>query len=258
MNDNIIWAVASVIFSGCATPFLRPLWDKLSKKSSVISSAELESRPEILPIESKELNYREKLGIRHRELRLNLAGFTLAQMSEIYSLEEASKIEEYESGEQELPKKLMNVANKYFNLKSEYFDPEIEELFPFRSISSSEYEFYLAKGYKPYIMCSPNEREWNLFAYIYFYYEKNGLHQMVKSNEIARFKSGDTGKHNVERLIYNMKLMGYDQNYAVVAKVNKENWELMENNRFFKKITPYSIDVECMDIFDKWFNSYKK
>ncbi|EGQ8445052.1 hypothetical protein ACPF4D_003499 [Vibrio cholerae] len=257
MDDNVVWAVVSVLFSGCAIPIVKSAWRKLSEKNMAAEKLESEVAPQVTPTEPNELSYKEKLGLRHRELRVNLAGLTLAEMSEIYTLEEVSQLEEYESGVKELPKKLINVAKEYFNLKTDYFDPEIEQNFPFQTVRSSEYRKYLSEGYKPYIMCSPNERDWHLFAYMYLYREKNGLHQMVKASEKARFKSGHSGKMNVERLIHSMKNMGYDKDYAIVAHVSEEDWDLMENNRFYKKVRGYSIDYECMDIFDEWFKSYE-
>ena len=148
----------------------------------------------------------------------------------------------------------------YFFIKKEFFDLEDNGNYPFESfsLSASEVEKRLNQGFYPVIACSPNDRETDLYCYILLCKKENDYYQVITANNKGRFRSGHTGKSNIEQLIHAMIKVGMDDTRARILSVDEETWNKIESREFSQNIENYNLDWDCQDVFDKWFFHYNK
>jgi len=251
-TDSILVIILTTLFSGFGTTLYFRYRDK--KK---LNESEAIEKPELELVDSVavEDDYKTKLGKRHKYLRANLLNLSERKMANFYDFDTVSELVEYESGNLEFPQSLLNKVCDYFFIKREFFDLECQGEYPFKSFGlySSEAEKYLKQGFYPVIACSPNDRETDLYCYVLLCKKENDYYQVITANNKGRFKSGHTGKSNIEQLIHAMIKVGMTDTNARIVSVDEEQWNKIEAREFSQNIENNELDWDCQDIFDKWF-----
>jgi len=87
---------------------------------------------------------------------------------------------------------------------------------------------------------------------------ENSFERVVYSDRQGRFRSGDRGKRNVEVMIHSMLKSGKSDIDISILTATEDDWELLTSRTFSKNITNREADWDCMEIFDRWYSSYKQ
>lgn len=256
-TNSILVIILTTLFSGFGTTIYFRYKDKKKLNEQEIPDSPESKKVADLIVEE---DYKTKLGNRHKYLRVNLLNLSERQMANFYGFDTVSELVEYESGILEFPQSLLKKVCDYFFIKKEFFDLEYNGKYPFESfsLSASEVEKHLKQGFYPIIACSPKDRETDLYCYVLLCKKENDYYQVITANNKGRFRSGHTGKSNIEQLIHAMIKVGMDDTKARILSVDEETWNKIESREFSQNIENYNLDWDCQDIFDKWFFNYNK
>jgi len=258
--DSILVVILTTLFSGFGTTLYFRRRDKRKLEETEIITAENSDEMKNYDSSVIEEDYKTKLGKRHKYIREKLLKISERQMANFYGFDTVSELVEYELGNLEFPQSLLNKVCDFFFIKHEMFDLDCQVKYPFKSFGlySSEVEEYLKQGFHPVIACSPSERETDLYCYVLLCKKENDFYRVITSNNKGRFKSGHTGKSNIEQLIHAMIKVEMNDTSIRILSVNEELWDNIESREFSQNIENLELDWDCQDIFDKWFFQYNR
>jgi hypothetical protein len=258
-EENLFKWVVGTLLSGLGTALLVRFLDKKKTQVTTINALDNGAQNKIVKIAHSE-DYKTLLGKRHIFVRTELLQLSERKMANFYGFDTVSELVEYESGNFEFPQSLLNKVCDFFFIKQEMFDLDCQIKYPFKSfrLYSSEINEYIEQGFSLVIACSPNDRETDLYCYVLLCKKENDFYRVITSNNKGRFKSGHTGKNNIEQLIHAMIKRGMDETNVRIVSVTEELWLKIESREFAQYIEKYDLDWDCQDIFDKWFFEYNR
>jgi len=229
--------------------------DRQTQSLPDLSSGEMETTIEPTPEES----YRVTLGKRHRELREVYLKLTLGEMADFYELDTGTQVENYEKGEEELPRSLIKKLVNFFFIDQDFFDKESRFVFQSFSMFNDDILNLLDQGFRPYFLCDSEDRSW-LETYVVFHKKEKGFSRTVVSNVPSSFMSNGGGKNNIFEVIYGMIKKRMSSRDTSVVKVDCQTWNALQSNTFYAKnmFFPGQADCECQDIFEDYFRSAQK
>lgn len=258
--DSILVVILTTLFSGFGTTLYFRRRDKKKLEETEIITAQSAGEMKNYDSSVIEEDYKTKLGKRHKYLREKLLHISERQMANFYGFDTVSELVEYELGNIEFPQSLLNRVCDFFFVKHEMFDLDCQVKYPFKSFGlySPEIDEYLEQGFSPVIVCSPSDRETDLYCYVLLCKKENDFYRVITSNNKGRFKSGHTGKSNIEQLIHAMIKRSMDDTNVRIVGVTEEQWLKIESREFAQNIENHDLDWDCQDIFDRWYRKYYK
>jgi len=258
-EDSLFKWIVGTLLSGLGTALLIRFLDKKNKEEITINVTDNDAQHKTVKTEPSE-DYKSLLGKRHLVVRAELLQLSERKMANFYGFDTVSELVEYEAGNLEFPQSLLNNMCDFFFIKREIFDLDCQVKYPFKSFGlySPEVEEYLKQGFYPVIACSPNDRLTDLYCYVLLCKKEKDYYQVITSNNKGRFKSGHTGKSNIEQLIHAMIKVEMNDTSIRILSVNEELWDNIESREFSQNIENLELDWDCQDIFDKWFFQYNR
>jgi hypothetical protein len=264
MSSDPLSTVVLGALSGIATEVIKSLPAKITKIFNVdrqtqslpdLSSGETETTIEPTPEEP----YRVTLGKRHRELREVYLKLTLGEMADFYELDTVTPVENYEKGEEELPRSLIKKLVDFFFVNQDFFDKKSRFVFQSFSMFNDDISNLLDQGFRPYFLCNSENRS-QLETYVVFHKKEKGLSRTVVSNVPSSFMSNGGGKSNIFGVIYGMIKKHMGSRDTSVVKVDCQIWNALRSNTFYAEnmCFPGQADYECEDIFENYFRSAQR
>jgi transcriptional regulator with XRE-family HTH domain len=204
--------------------------------------------------------YSTTVGARLKFLREEVLELSLREMAEFLGIDVMSQLERYESGEDEYPLHFVKKIEEFFRISQRYVETGGGAIFSYFVLAQESVSSFVAAGYTPILACCPNQRN-DLFCYQVFEKVTNGFTQIAFADRYGSFASSGGGKMNIGYLITALLDAGKTPTAVRILKATEGEWDSISNGSYYSK-DPFHrfgcADWECMDIFDSWFDEYKK
>jgi hypothetical protein len=243
--------------------FFTPQIEKKDASVNPLTEAPEETLPLVYITKTeKQEAYRITLGRRHKNLRENYLKLNPREMASFYGLETVTELEIFENGDDEFPTRMLEQTVNFFFINKKYLEEGGSQVFRRFEIYSEEPQVLIDDGFKPYFLCSLNQRHW-LYAFPVLHKIENRYSRTVVADVVSSFKSSGGRELNILRIIHAMLKKGLQWHNAGVLLTNFEIWESLENGTFyskdmFKEFGFGSADFECQDIFQEWFTEQEQ
>lgn len=271
--ENIIELLmehAKWVFSGIGLPIIAYLFFKKSPSQNITVKVEQSSNDTVIneEIKNSEMNhrsssndlYRSKVGRKHKWLRENILKLSLREMANFYTIEEVSKIESYESGDIELPIKLIEKLENFFFINSDVIDGKSPYIFKSFHLSQASISDLFEQGFSARIACCPYERE-DLLCVIVMHKVENGFTRIVSSDLTGSFMSSGGGRMNIQYLIEELIVRNIPDHKISILKTTEDDWKKLERNCYYDAGLFHRLgaaDQECINIFSQWYSETLK
>lgn len=212
-----------------------------------------------LPNSFDNSSYQKDLGKRLKFIREEILHLNPRQMATFYGFEKVSSLELCEKGDDELPLSAVERLCEFFFIERLFLEEGKTPIFQSFDITTGKEDCqkFLRLGFIPYVLCNPEER-YDLFCYIVFF-KKDEYNRVIVSDTVGNFLSSGGGRTNIMNLIEAMLSGGMTSWDAHVLEVDKQVWQKLKDKSFYGKYRIYgSVDIECQDIFERWFNNRKE
>lgn len=274
MESFLIFLIenAKWVFSGVGIPIVAYLFFnrnsshnitvKVDSKSSNKVNDEVDKttyEPRNNPVISED-SYRVKVGKKHKWLRENILQLTIREMANFYGLEEVSKVESYESGNIELPIKLVEKLENFFFINSDVIDGESPYIFKSFHLSQPSIHELFEQGFSPKIACCPYDRG-DLLCFVVMHKVESGFTRIVSSDLIGSFKSSGGGRMNIQYLIEELIIRNIPDYEVSILKTTEGDWKKLERNCYYDVGLFHRLgaaDQECINIFSRWYSETLK
>jgi len=267
--DN--WLSALLSGLGALYQPTKDLFHSISSRNQEVST-----RLPAHPIEQQtEQHYQEILGQRHKDLREDILGLSLREMSNLYGLEKASYLKAYEDGADELPNEFIEKLVQIFFVSPEYIQEGINPVFrTFDNYNGrNDCLDYLEQNFKPYFLCSPSFEE-DGYAYLVFWKEDKGYQRIISSDDkgyrriiradyISCFHSNNGGAISIHNFIEAMLDLNLNPDWLYISflNVSSDEWQKLSECRWYEqKLLGGSGEVnsKARDIFEKCFKKVQE
>lgn len=225
--------------------------------------AEAPLAPELVksaPVSQQSKRYSTTIGSRLKFLREEVLELTLREMAEFLGIDVISQLERFESGEDEYPLHFVKKIEEFFRISQRYVETGEGAIFSHFILSQESVSSFVTAGYTPILACCPTQRN-DLFCYQVFKRVTDGYTQIAFADRYGSFASSGGGKMNIGFLITALLDAGKTTTAVQVLKTTEEEWKAISNGSYYSR-DPFHrfgcADWECMDIFDSWFEEYKK
>ncbi len=204
--------------------------------------------------------YSTTVGTRLKFLREDVLNLSLREMAEFLGIDVISQLERYESGEDEYPLHFIKKIEEFFRISQRYVETGEGAIFSYFILSQESVSSFVTAGYTPILACCPSQRN-DLFCYQVFEKVTDGYTQIAFADRYGSFASSGGGKMNIGYLITALLHAGKTPTAVRILKATEGEWDAISNCSYYSK-DPFHrfgcADAECMDIFDSWFEEYKK
>lgn len=204
--------------------------------------------------------YSTTAGARLKFLREEVLKLSLREMAEFLGIDVISRLEQYESGEDEYPLYFVKKIEEFFRINQRYVETGEGAIFSYFILSQESVSSFITAGYTPILACCPSQRN-DLFCYQVFEKVTDGYTQIAFTDRYGSFASSGGGKMNIGYLITALLDAGKTPTAVRILKATEGEWEAISNGSYYSK-DPFRrfgcADWECIDIFDSWFKEYKK
>ncbi|MGR4992315.1 hypothetical protein ACPV3U_22375 [Vibrio rotiferianus] len=260
MFEHIQW-----IFSGIGNLFIGALKNKKEAQApvkleqkidiTINDSGSAEVKHELDPVNV----YRKEIGSRHKYLREKILCFNEAKMSDFYELETVSELINYEAGKSELPKKLIAKLTEFFFFRESGIDNSKEPHFNNFGATFETLKNYMERGFRPVIVCSPEDDENFLFRVVM--YKREGVFTRL----IVSATTGTFSRNRQDLLVLDLikaiRSKKVSLSYIRIVKASSVEWDLIKRQIYYDE-TPFERGginhVECSEIFWHWYYQVEK
>lgn len=204
--------------------------------------------------------YSTMVGARLKFLREKVLALSLREMAEFLGIDVISQLELYESGEDEYPLHFVKKIEEFFRISQRYLETGEGAIFSCFVLAQESVSSFVTAGYTPILACCPSQRN-DLFCYQVFEKVTDGYTQIAFADRYGSFASSGGGKMNIGYLIHALLDAGKTPTAVRVLKATEGEWEAISNGSYYSKYPFHRFgcaDWKCMDIFDSWFDEYKK
>lgn len=204
--------------------------------------------------------YSTTVGARLKFLREEILELSLREMAEFLGIDVISQLERYESGEEEYPLQFVKKIEEFFRISQRYVETGEGVIFSHFILSQESVSSFVNGGYTPILACCPSQRN-DLFCYQVFERVIDGYTQIAFADRYGSFASSGGGKMNIGYLINALLDAGKTPTAVRILKATEEEWQTISNGSYYSRNVFRRFgcaDWECMDIFDSWFEEYRK
>lgn len=212
------------------------------------------------PVSQLSKRYSKTVGARLKFLREEVLELTLREMAGFLGIDVISQLERFESGEDEYPLHFVKKIEEFFRISQRYVETGEGAIFSHFILSQESVSSFVTAGYTPILACCPTQRN-DLLCYQVFERVTDGYTQIAFADRYGSFASSGGGKMNIGYLITALLDTGKTTTAVRILKTTEEEWKAISNGTYYSR-DPFHrfgcADWECMDIFDSWFEEYKK
>lgn len=205
---------------------------------------------------TKNTNYKQRLGFRHKFLRESILNMKLLDLSDFYSFSTVTEVENIEIGLIELSKDKRKEIEVFFHLNEDFFDTNTSYIFKTFHLNREHIRNYLADGYTPTFMCSPTNRR-DQQAFLYLYKIEKNIIRLIRSDLACYFNYKISGIcSNVQEFIEAIIINNVDYNTINFRQVDEVTWSNIRNNYFYTNNIEqiFSFYFECKKNFNELYH----